>query len=139
MSAESVAVLDAWAALAFLWREGAADVTVRRYLKRAESRNLRLVMSLVNAAEVFYRMIQMGGVEAAERRMRAFRQLPIEMPPVREPVALDAARIKAGHRLSLGDAFAVATARAEGAALLTGDPEILALPRKVVRVVRLTR
>lgn len=139
MSADGVAVLDAWAALAFLWREGVADVTVRRYLKRAESGHIRLAMSLVNAAEVFYRMIQMSDVGAAERRMRAFRGLPIEMALVREPVAMDAARIKAGHRLSLGDAFAVATARAEGGALLTGDREILALPRELVRVVRLSR
>jgi predicted nucleic acid-binding protein len=139
MSAENVAVLDAWAALAFLRREGTADVTVRRYLKRAEGGNLRLVMSLVNATEVFYRMIQIGGLDPAERRMRAFRRLPIEMAPARDAVAMDAARIKAGHRLSLGDAFAVATARAEGGALLTGDPEILALPRGVVRVVTLTR
>ena len=31
MSAESVAVVDAWAALAFLQRDGAADIAMRRY------------------------------------------------------------------------------------------------------------
>ena len=37
-----------------------------------------------------------------------------------------AARIKASHPLAYADAFALATAEAHGAVLLTGDPEILA-------------
>lgn len=37
------------------------------------------------------------------------------------------------------DAFAVATARLEHGTILTGDPESLALPREVVRVVKLER
>lgn len=35
-----------------------------------------------------------------------------------------AARIKAKHPLAYADAFAVATAAAHGAVLLTGDPEL---------------
>jgi predicted nucleic acid-binding protein len=38
---------------------------------------------------------------------------------------IEAARVKAGHRMAFADAFAVATALAHGADLLTGDPEIL--------------
>jgi predicted nucleic acid-binding protein len=112
---------------------------VRRYVKRAETGNGRLVISPVNLTEVAYRLVErMGGPEAA-LRIRTPRSLPVKLPPVPEPVVLDAARIKASHQLSLGDAYAVATARAEGGALLTGDPEILALPREVVRVVRQER
>src|SRR5574342_566226 len=137
MSVGSAAVVDAWAALAFLRKEGSADAAMRRYLKRADRGNVRLLMSLVNLGEVYYRMIQLAGVDEAGRRLRLFRRLPIEMVPVREPLALEAGRIKAQHRLSFADSFAVATARSEGCAVLTGDPEILALPRDVVRVVRL--
>jgi ribonuclease VapC len=139
MSAGSVAVVDSWAALAFLRRERPADTTVRRYLKRAESGGVRLLMNLFNLGEVYYRMIQLAGVDEADERLRLFRKLPIEMVQVREPLALEAGRIKARHRLSFADAFAVATARAEGGAVLTGDPGILALPRDVVRVITLTR
>jgi predicted nucleic acid-binding protein len=96
-------------------------------------------MSVVNLGEVYYRMIQLAGAEAAEERIRSFRKLPIEMIAVREPLALEAGRIKAQHRLSYADAFAVATARNEGAAVLTGDPEILRLPRELVRVIQLER
>ena len=51
---------------------------------------------------------------------------------------LGAARIKAVHPLAYGDAFAIATAAAHGAVLLTGDPEI---PERAVgcRVEDLTR
>ncbi len=58
---------------------------------------------------------------------------------VREPLALEAGRVKARHRISFADAFAVATARLEDGTILTGDPEILALPRGVVRVLTLQR
>jgi len=139
MSAGSVAVVDAWAALAFLRKEGSADATMRRYLKRADSGNVRLLMSLVNLGEVYYRMIQLAGVDQADERLRLFRKLPIEMVPVREPLAMEAGRIKAQYRISFADAFAVATARVESGTVLTGDPEILALPRDVVRTVKLER
>lgn len=138
MSAGSVAVVDSWAALAFLRKEGSAATAMRRYLKRADSGNLRLLMNLVNLGEVYYR-IQLAGVDDADDRMSLFRKLPIETIPVREPLALEAGRIKAQHRISFADAFAVATARVEHGTILTGDPEILALPREVVRVVKLER
>lgn len=135
----AVVVVDAWAALAFLRREAPAEAVVRRHLRRAAAGNVRLLMNLVNLAEVHCRTVQLAGEERAADWLRLFRQLPIAMVPVREPVALEAGRIKALHRLSLADAFAVATARAEDAAVLTGDPEIVALPRSLVRVVRLER
>jgi predicted nucleic acid-binding protein len=139
MSVGSVAVVDTWAALAFLRKEGSADTTMRRYLKRADSGNVRLLMNLVNLGEVYYRMIQLAGIDNADERMRLFRRLPIEMVPVREPLVMEAGRIKAQHRISFADAFAVATARVENGTVITGDPEILALPRDIVRVVKLDR
>jgi predicted nucleic acid-binding protein len=42
-----------------------------------------------------------------------------------EARVLEAAHLKAGHPLALADAFAIATAIAHGATLLTGDLEIL--------------
>ncbi len=139
MSAGSAAVVDSWAALAFLRGEGLAGAAMRRHLRRADGGNIRLLMSLVNLGEVYYRMIQLAGGEGAAERLRLLRRLPIEMVPVREPLVMEAGRIKARYRVSFADAFAVATARLAGAAVLTGDPEILALPRDVVRVVRLER
>ncbi len=135
----SVVVLDAWAVLAFLQREGQAGMTVRRLLRRAVRGNARLVMIAINLGEVYYRLIQIAGEEVADARLQLLRRLPIDVLPARESLALVAAKSKAVHPISYADAFAVATARAEHARLATGDSEIVALPRSVVSVIRLRR
>jgi len=43
---------------------------------------------------------------------------------------LEAAAIKADHRLAYADAFALATAMAHGAMLYTGDPELVDGPEE---------
>jgi predicted nucleic acid-binding protein len=134
-----VAVADAWAILAFLRGEGGAATAVRRFLQRARAGNLRLLLNLVNLGEVYYRMAQLAGEAKADERLLWIRGLPIEIVPARESIVLEAARLKARHPLSYADAFAVATARLEGAPVITGDPEILRLPADVVRVRRLER
>jgi ribonuclease VapC len=139
MSRNAVAIVDSWAALALLRGEEPATTVMRRYLRRAHARNLRLVMSLVNLGEVNYRLIQLLEEERADEGLRRLRQLPIEVLPVRESLVMEAARLKARHRLSYADAFAVAAARLEKGSVLTGDPEIRALPPGVVRVITLQR
>lgn len=119
--------------------EDPAANVVRRYLKRAVTGNLSLFMSVINLGEVFYRMAQIAGDDAASAHLRRFRRLPIEIVAVRESQALEAAHIKAHHRLAYADAFAVSTAMSLGGAVLTGDPEIVALPKNLVRVVCLPR
>jgi len=135
----AVAVADAWAVLAYLRGEPGAAASVRRYLRRAQAGNLRLLMNLVNLGEVYYRMVQLTGQAMADERLALIRALPIEIVPAKEAIVYEAARIKARHPVSYADAFAVATARLERAPVLTGDPEILALPASVVRVRRLER
>ena len=139
MSAGSVAVLDSWAILAFLRAEEPGAAAMRRYLRRAQSGNLRLLLNLVNLGEVFYRLLQLTDEATAEQRLSEVTALPIDIVPVRQSLVLEAARVKAGHPLSYADAFAVATGRMERAPVITGDPEILALPAAVVRVRRLDR
>ena len=139
MSAGSAAVVDSWAMLALLLREEPAKAAMRRYLRRAASGNLRLMMNLVNLGEVYYRMAQIADEDAADEGLRRIRRLPIELIQAREPIVMEAARLKAHYRLSYADAFAVATARLENASVVTGDPEITDLPRHVVRVTKLDR
>ncbi len=118
MSTGSVAVVDSWSILAFLRAEEPGAAAMRRYLRRARAGNLRLLLNVVNLGDVFYRLIQLTGVTQAEERL---------------------AEIKAAHRLAYADAFAVATGRAESAPIITGDPEILALPAAVIRARKLER
>jgi len=138
-AAQSRAVLDSWAVLALVLGETSAAIVVRRHLRRAKAGNTRLFLNVVNLTEVYYRTWQLLGEARAEEIWSLVRALPVEVVPVKEALAREAARVKARHPLSLADAFAVATARLHSAPLLTGDPEILALPRSVVAVRRLER
>ncbi len=133
MSAD-VAVVDSWALLAFLSGEGQAGRSMRRYLRRARTGSLRLLLNLVNLGEVYYRIAQIGGQARAEETLELVRELPLDFFPVREKLVLEAARLKAEHPMSYADAFAVATARLSNGPVITGDPEILDLPKGVVAV-----
>ena len=98
-----------------------------------------MLLDIVNLTEVHSRTSQVLGEAKAEDVWSLVRDLPVDVVLVKEPLAREAARVKAQHPLSLADAFAVATARVHGAPILTGDREILALPRSVVAVRRLER
>src|SRR5437762_10981566 len=135
----SAAVADSWALLAMLRGEQPAAGLMRRYLRRTIAGNLQLLVNVINLGEVYYRIAHAAGEDRADAEIRNLRELPIEIVPARDSLVFEAARIKARHPLSYADAFAVATARIAGAPLLTGDPEILALPKGVVRVRRLDR
>jgi uncharacterized protein len=139
MSAGGVAVVDSWGILALLRAEEPGATAMRRYLRRARTGNLRLLLNVVNLGEVFYRLLQLTNEPQAENHLAQIKALPIEIVPAREVLVMEAARVKAAHRLSYADAFAVATGRAENAPVITGDPEILALPPSVVRVRKLDR
>jgi uncharacterized protein len=81
-------------------------------------------MSWINLGEVFYIVHRATGVERARAVTVDLRhQLQLDLPS--ESRVLEAASIKARYPLAYADAFAIATAVAHGASLLTGDPEIL--------------
>lgn len=84
-------------------------------------------------------MAQLRGQDEAAEALALIRELPMDVFPVREKLVLKAARLKSQYPLSYADAFAVATGRLEGGPVITGDPEILKLPRGVVAVRRLGR
>jgi predicted nucleic acid-binding protein len=96
-------------------------------------------LNWINLGEVYYRTAQLRGFDDAEESIQRVRALPLEVYPIREKLVLEAARLKAKHALSYADAFAVATARLERGFVITGDPEILDLPRDVVATRRLAR
>lgn len=113
------AVLDAWAAIAFVRGEPAAP-RVRRTIEQGA------IISSINLGEVLYTLVRRSGDKLATEAVRGLRSaLETESPDWE--TTQEAALIKAHHRLSYADAFAVATARRHQVPLLTGDPEIIAL------------
>jgi predicted nucleic acid-binding protein len=110
--------LDSWAVLR--WLEGSEPAAGRV----EDSLRSRPVMSWINLGEVAYIVERLSGVDRAERVVRQLRhQLTLDLPT--ETRVLEAARIKASYPMAFADAFALATAVAYSATVLTGDPEIL--------------
>lgn len=120
-------VLDAWPLVAWLRNQPAA-ATVARLLREADSGVCALDVSILNLGEVFYRMARLRGVGQAQRDLATF-SAQINVLPVSNDLVMRAAALKAAHKISYADGFAVATALELDAPLVTGDPEIGALAR----------
>lgn len=111
--------LDSWPVLAWLDGEEPATSAVAGVLDRE-----RPAMSWINLIEVHYRLARDHGREEADRALAELRpRITEDLPGVSAMRA--AANLKAIYSMSLADCFAVALASEEGAALLTGDPEII--------------
>jgi len=110
--------LDAWAVLR--WLTGVEPAASRVDLALAG----RPVMSWINLGEVSYIIDRKEGELRAREVLRELRQgLNLDLPT--EARIRQAALIKARHPISYAGAFALATAVAHNANLLTGDPGIL--------------
>jgi predicted nucleic acid-binding protein len=110
--------------------EDGADL-VQRALESASRRDTHLLMTEVSYAEVKYITIRKDGREAWERVAASLDSLPILFLPATRALADAAADLKASHRISLADAFAVALAKQHQAELITGDPEFRALEKQL--------
>ena len=115
-------LLDTFAVLAWLQDEPSASA-VELILQDAKSDGAELLMTLINLGELYY--ILRSSLSAIETRalLDMILDLPVRAIPVSEDLVWEAAEIKARNPLSYADCFAVAAARREGAALVTGDPE----------------
>lgn len=113
--------LDSWAVLR--WLEGAQPASDRvEDLLRD-----RPIMSWINLGEVSYVVARAAGKERAADVVGELR-VRLRLDEASPQRVLEAAAVKAVHRMAYADAFAVATALAHDAVLLTGDPEILDAP-----------
>ncbi len=114
-------VLDTSALLCLKEDEpGASEVesTLRREGKKgAVFISFMSIMELANILE------QEQGEAAARQGVLQLKQLPLQVVESDEPLGLAAARIKAGYKLSVADAWIAATAERLGATLVHKDPE----------------
>jgi predicted nucleic acid-binding protein len=82
-------------------------------------------MSFVNLVEVYYRYIQLKGVELADTVMEEVKNLPIRfIRDISDEVYFETARYKARYSMSLADAFLCATAKSLAAVIVAKDKEI---------------
>ena len=123
-------VFDSWAMIAWLQGEEPACARVRGIFERASRGQATASMSMINVGEVFYLVAKRQGAATAERLLSDLPMMPIQMLLPDRRLILDAARLKSRFPISYADAFAVETARQQKAALVTGDPELLALSKR---------
>lgn len=123
-------VLDSWPVMGWLRGEPAAVAAMTCALGAEGAGRPRLAMSIINLGEVFYLAAKALDREYARATVRLLARR-LDVVSARDELVWRAAEIKALHPVSYADAFAVATALDREAALLTGDPELLALGGRI--------
>jgi len=118
--------------LAFLDGEQ-GTARVHAVLQSAQQGRAQVCMSVINLGEVLYIVERERGLPLAQQVLAAIEQLPITLLEATRERVLAAAHLKACHRISYADAFAVAAAQELPGSVLTGDPEFAAV-EKLVRV-----
>jgi predicted nucleic acid-binding protein len=117
-----VVVLDSWATIAYLEDEASAE-RVADIIADAHEEEIPLLMSVVNAGEVWYIIARESSVADADASINQLRDLGIEFVDADWNLAKDAGYFKSKNKMSFADCFAAALARQRKAHLATGDPE----------------
>jgi len=115
-------VLDAQPVVAFINGEAGASL-IEALLDRAGRGDTRLLMAVVNVAEVMIVQERRGGADASHRTLELLQDLPIDLVAVDLELAARAAYFKFRGGISLADSFAAAVAHRDGIPVLTGDRE----------------
>lgn len=123
--------LDSFALLSWLQGETGAPVVEGHLAEASSDKGFRCWISVVNLAEVYYRLHRTLGPGAADDFWKgAVRgEIPVTVVDATRPRVLEAARLKARFPIALADAFAVQVAREKDVSLVTGDPEIRAVEK----------
>lgn len=123
-------VLDSWAMMAYLQGEKAAKKVVD-ILADAHANGDSLLMSVVNAGEVWYTIAQRAGTDRAEEAIELLRSLGIKFIDIDWATTQIAASYKAKGKISYADCFAAALAKQTNSPIITGDPEFKQVEKEI--------
>ncbi|SRR6266567_2256574 len=123
-------VLDSWATIAYLEDEPAAE-KVANIIADAHEQRIPLLMTVVNAGEVWYIVARQTSAADADTSIKQLRDLGIEFVDADWTLAKDAGYFKSKNKMSFADCFAAALAKQRAATLLTGDPEFKQVEREI--------
>ena len=113
-------VVDAWSFIAWFQDERPAADDFEEILDNSDH---RLIMSMMNAAEVYYLIAGRVSESAADTARQVMEKSPVEILSVNDDLTWKAARLKARYPCSIADAFAGALALQRDATLVTGDDD----------------
>jgi len=123
-------VLDSWAVIAYLEDEDAA-AKVADIIADAHDEQIPLLMTVVNAGEVWYIVARQTSAADADGSIKQLRDLGIEFVDADWGLAKDAGYFKSKNKMSFADAFAAALAKQRKAHLATGDQEFKQIENEV--------
>jgi len=127
---ETTYLLDTSAILAFTEKEPGAQ-QVREILRKGEGGQARVLLSFMTLMEAYYRIWQLKDREKAEEILVLLEALPVERIDVDDELIRLAGEIKALFRLSVADAWIIATAIQQEAQLVHKDPEFEQVKERV--------
>ena len=122
-------ILDTSALLAYLQSEDGSK-TIEEILITARRSN-HVYISFITLMELYYIIWQEQGEHKAKEILVLLKSLPIQVVESNHRITLTAGRIKASHKLSVADAFIVATAIEKEAMLVHKDPELESISQYV--------
>jgi ribonuclease VapC len=123
-------VLDSWSVMAYLEDEPAGQ-KVADLIADAHEDGTPLMMTVVNACEVWYLHARQASEAEADQSIATLLQLGIEFVDADWELAHQAAIFKSKHKMSLADCFAAALAKQNKADLVTGDNEFKQVEREL--------
>ena len=123
-------VLDSWAVIAYLEDEDAA-AKVADIIADAHDEQIPLLMTVVNAGEVWYIVARQTSAADADGSIKQLRDLGIQFVDADWGLAKDAGYFKSKNKMSFADAFAAALAKQRKAHLATGDPEFRQIEKEI--------
>jgi predicted nucleic acid-binding protein len=114
-------VLDACSLIAHFNEEDGAS-KVKSIILDAISSNSTIYIHRINLFEVYYDLLRSGGEDMASDAMASVDDFPIHIiDSITDELMKEAARFKLSYKISVADAFALATAKLEDATLVTAD------------------
>ncbi len=123
-------VLDSWAIIAYLEDEAAAE-KVADIISDAHEEDTPVLMTVVNAGEVWYIVARQASAADADASIKQIRDLGIEFVDADWNLAHDAGYFKSRNKMSFADAFAAALAKLRNATLITGDHEFKQVEKEI--------
>jgi ribonuclease VapC len=115
-------VLDSWAVIAYFEDQPGGE-RVEQLLVEARESGAPLMMSVINAGEVWYSLARGYSAAVADEKIAELGNLGIEFVDVNWEVTRLAATYKAKGNIAYADCFAAALAKRSKADLVTGDRE----------------
>lgn len=123
-------VLDSWAIMAYLENEPSAE-RVAEIIADAHEDGVPLLMTVVNAGEIWYIIARRTNITEADRIIKLLHEIRIKFVEADWSLSKIAAGFKVKGNISYADCFAAALAKQNKASLITGDGEFKQLENEI--------